>query len=165
MKINNIRLRVIKLRSVRFVWGGLQKLFSASEIIILNYLGRKKYLCKTWSDLFIFLHGQEKTPRESRFFWFRKHYSDPDQLLEFRKPTYVDPSPNIKVNSHIVPPTQNPLIREQRAHDLAIGRKAARAGKLKPKPKANIFSLYMIKVHAVDNGLIFMTYFFSLSPQ
>ena len=72
---------------------------------------------------------------------FRKHYSDPDPLLEFRKPTYVDPSPNVKVCSHIVPPSQNPLIREQRAHDLAIGRKAARAGKPKPKPKVNIFSL------------------------
>jgi len=55
--------------------------------------------------------------------------SDPDRLLEFRKPTYIHPTPNIKVHSFRVPPSQNPLMREQRAYEVAIGNKAARTGK------------------------------------
>jgi len=59
---------------------------------------------------------------------FRTHIADPDRLLEFRKPTYIHPNPNLKVRSFRVPPSQNPLIKEQLAHEIAIGNKAARAG-------------------------------------
>jgi len=68
----------------------------------------------------------------------RNHYSDPDRLLEFRQPSYINPAPNIRVHSHVMPPSQNPLIMQQRAHDLAIGSKAAQAGQ--PKSKPNILA-------------------------
>jgi len=59
----------------------------------------------------------------------RNHIADPDRLVEFRKPTYVHPNPNIKVNSFRVGPSQNPLMREQLAYEVAIGSRDARTGK------------------------------------
>jgi len=82
----------------------------------------------------------------------RNHIADPDRLLEFRKPTYTQPNANIKMRAFNILPSMNPLIKEQRAHEVCIGSKAARAGKSKSKPKpsqkAGILGLY--RVFAVD---------------
>ena len=79
--------------------------------------------------LYNLLYSRSTTSRSEWSLVCRNHYADPDRLLEFRQPTYIDPSPSIKVRSHRVPESQNPLVREQRAHDVAIGRTAARAGR------------------------------------
>jgi len=52
----------------------------------------------------------------------RSHLSDRDRLFEFRKPTYVHPTNrNIKVRSFVIPPSQNVLIQEKLAHEVAAG--------------------------------------------
>ena len=60
----------------------------------------------------------------------RYHITDQNRLHEYRKPTYVQPKRLIKRRSFSVTPSQNPLIKEKIAHQIAVGSRAARTGKL-----------------------------------
>ena len=61
---------------------------------------------------------------------FRNHIADHDRLLEFRSPTYIQPQALIKRRAFDVLPSQNPLIQQQRAHEVAIGIRDARTGNM-----------------------------------